>query len=135
VGGGGQAALADFDEPVNLRTTEKMKALVEPMLRAVELLKSTSPQERAAARRVIKDAKPELERAGVHARECQLWLNEYLDYDNVSISPPHVLKGTYHDTIQWTLRAVYNACESEAQWRAWVRHCDRSNHTVALTRD
>ena len=81
VGGRGKQALAAFDERVELRSTEVVRGLVEA------------------------GDKPALAAAGVHGVELPQWQETYTDaYQNTSISPLHVLKGTYKDLIEWTLQ-------------------------------
>ena len=81
VGGRGKQGLADFDEPVELRHTEGVRDLVK------------------------QGDKAALDAAGVHGVELPQWKETYTDaYQNTSISPLHVLKGTYKDLLQWTLQ-------------------------------
>ena len=62
--------------------------------------------------------------AGMKPHAIQLRDMQHVDYLNVSISPLHVLKATYADVAECTLRRVWQNCETEAVFTRWLETSD-----------
>ena len=53
------------------------------------------------------------------------WSERYTDaYQNVSLSPLHVLKGVYADEVDYQLLTLYNSFDTDAGWRKWLYRTD-----------
>ena len=141
VGGGGWKALADFNADVKLRSSTKSishKARSDgQLLSTSELLRryfdaketyqslTSADEAKRTAKVLMSQLEAEIKDAGLNVHVHPLWDDLYIDgYQNVSISPLHVKKGTYKDIIQWTLLAVYNALGSHTAWLRWLRRID-----------
>lgn len=127
VGGGGKSSLADFDWPVEMRSSAAVKPYVTRYLAALE--RRAAPGAGRDDRRVAKaEANAELQvitAMGVNPWYNRLWDVRYIDaYLNVSLSPLHILKGVYKDVIQWSLQAVCLQLGSKQACQRWLQRAD-----------
>ena len=122
VNGGGINALAHFDDPVKLRDKESAGRLVHEYTAAVKALQEAGNDSRL--KQTEKRLRKTINVAGMKPHAIQLWDMQHVDYLNVSISPLHVLKATYADVAEATLRKVWENCGSEAAFTSWLHLAD-----------
>ena len=126
VGGLGKRGLAAFEVAVSLRNTTDVSNAFTRVQRAVE---QSSIGDRVAKRDAKAEAqrlKQQFERDGLHITKLQQWDDQHTDaYQNIGLSPLHILKGVYKDMVQWSLQAIYNRLDTENDWRRWLARIDR----------
>jgi len=68
-------------------------------------------EEKRATKAKVNKLKGEFDTAGLHAVKNPMWDDKYTDaYQNRSLSPLHVAKGTLKDLVERCLCEVYEAC-------------------------
>lgn len=127
VSGGGKRSLAEFDYPVEMRSSDLVKPHVQRYLAAVKRggLPGADRDEKREAKSEANAARQTVTAMGVNPWYNRMWDARYVDaYLNVSLSPLHILKGNYKDVIQWSLEAVCTHLCSKSACQRWLRRVD-----------
>jgi hypothetical protein len=127
LGGGGAAALANFDAEVTERTTHNTQALFKPYEAALRSAEAAPAGSRKQASERVRELARPIKEAGLHLPPTKsLLLDEpLLDYSNVAISYLHVLKKVYNSMLSWHLEAIYLACDSHRHWEELLLRANR----------